>query len=527
MRKASALLLFGFTALFAQTGTRFDVSALDKSANPCVDFYQYACGTWMAKHPIPADMSSYGRMTEIAEQNRLLLKDILEKAAAGGSSRSAVEQKIGDYYAACMDEKAIEERGTAPLKPELERIAAIGNRAGLAEELARLHRIGARGLFGFGAGPDMKNANQNIANLFQGGLTLPDRDYYLKEDAKSTALREKYLAHLRAVFGLLGDSPEAAAAKAQVVMELETGMAKISIDRTSLRNPASRYHKMTRQELGSLAPEFDWDRYFAGTGAVAFDSLNVGMPTFMRGLDAMLHEVPLDKWKVYLAWHYAHSQAEMLPVAFVKANFDFFSHTLAGVKEMRPRWKTCVSAVDGDLGEALGQIYVERAFGADGKARTLKMVDALEEALEKDINELPWMTPATKKQALVKLAAVTNKIGYPDKWRDYSTVEVRRDDALGNSIRANEFAYRRNIGKIGKDVDPSEWGMTPPTVNAYYSPLQNNINFPAGILQPPLFDRTMDDAVNFGAIGAVIGHEMTHGFDDQGRKFDPKGNLNG
>ncbi|MFB3826325.1 MAG: M13 family metallopeptidase [Bryobacteraceae bacterium] len=518
------LALLPCALLLAQEAPRFDVRWMDRSASPCVDFYQYACGTWMAQHPIPGDQVIWGRMNEVAEQNRLILKDILEKAAAA-SQRTAIEQKIGDYYFSCMDEKTIEARGTAPLKAELERIAAMRDRNTMAQTVARLHAIGAAALFRFGASPDLKNSTQNIPVVDQGGLSLPDRDYYLKTDPKSVQLRERYLAHVRNVFLLLGDGAEAAAAKARVVLDLETALAQASLDRVALRNPENRYHKMTAHELESMSPELAWEAYFAATGAPAFESLNIAVPTFMRGMDALLHKTGIDQWKVYLTWHLVHSQIELLPAAFAKENFEFFEKTLLGAREMRPRWKMCVAAVDAGLGEALGRKFVERTFGADGKARTLKMVEALEKALAKDLAELPWMTAATKKQALAKLAAITNKIGYPEKWRDYSALKIERGEAMANSLAANVFARNRNLAKIGKPVDPSEWGMTPPTVNAYYSSLQNNINFPAGILQPPFFDRRMDDPVNFGAIGAVIGHELTHGFDDQGRKFDAQGNL--
>ena len=515
------------TGMLGQSGIspRVDQSTLDRTVNPCVDFYRYACGTWMANHPIPSDQARWGRFDELSERNHQILRQILEKAAVESPSRTPVDQKIGDYYAACMDEKAIDARGLVPLQPELDRIAAIRDRNSLSVEVARLHRLGGGGLFGFSSNADQRNSSQMIAAIFQGGLSLPDRDYYLKTDAKSAKIREQYAAHMEKVFGLLGDAQPEAARKAKIVMDLEKALAQISLDRVSLRDPEKRYHKYTRHELDSLAPELNWDKYFEAAGAPPFESLNVSVPSFMRGLDELLHFRPLEQWKIYLTWHLVHSQADVLPAAFRQASFEFFDRELRGLREMRPRWKRCVAAVDADLGEALGEKFVEQTFGPEGKQRTLEMVAALEKALAKDIQELPWMTTATKEQALTKLRAVAHKVGYPDKWRDYNSMKVVRGDALSNSLAANEFSHDRRMRKIGKDTDPSEWHMTPPTVNAYYSPVENNINFPAGILQPPFFDRRADDAVNFGGIGAVIGHELTHGFDDQGRKFDARGNL--
>jgi putative endopeptidase len=503
----------------------FDAAAMDKTADPCVDFYQYACGTWLAKNPIPADRPEFARFDELEERNLAILHDILEKASVQSPKRTALEQKIGDYYAACMSEADIEKKGIGPIKPELDRIAALANKDGLAEEVARLQRDGANVLFSFSSEQDFKNANAMIASADQGGLGLPDRDYYVKDDQKSVEARQKYLEHVTNMFELLGDSPEPASGKAQVVMSIETGLARASLDVVSRREPAKVYHKMTREQLvASLNPSFGWPVYLADVNAPAIESLNVAVPEFFKALDSLINTTSLDDWKIYLAWHLVHSQAPLLPAAFVNENFEFYGKYLTGAQELRPRWKRCVAFADGDLGEALGQKYVERTFGAEGKQRTLEMVRTIENALGKDIMQLDWMSPATKQKALEKLHAVTNKIGYPDKWRDYSSLKLVRGDAIGNSLRANEFEFHRELDKIGKPVDHTEWQMTPPTVNAYYDDQMNDINFPAGILQPPMFEKNADDAVNFGAIGAVIGHELTHGFDDEGRQFDAKGN---
>ncbi len=503
----------------------FDIHALDTSADPCVDFYQFACGTWMARNPIPPDQSTWSRFNELAERNRANLREILEQYPADDPKRSPVEQRIGDYYASCMDEKAIDQKGVAPLQPELEHIAALPNRDALVEELVRLHGMGVKALFEFGSEQDFKDSTQVIAHADQGGLGLPDRDYYLKEDPKSAETRQKYLAHVEKMFELLGESSAKAAADAKTVMTIETALAKSSLDRVSRRDPVKIYHKLSKQELVSLTPSFAWPKYFEEVSAPPIESLNVSVPEFFKEMETLLKMTSLDDWKTYLRWHLVRAAAPLLPTPFVNEDFNFYRKVLTGAKELRPRWKRCVDFTDGELGEALGQKYVEKTFGAQGKERTLQMVQALEKALAEDLNELAWMTPTTKEQALKKLHAITNKIGYPGKWRDYSSVKIVRGDALGNSQRASEFEFQRQLAKIGKPVDRTEWEMTPPTVNAYYDPQMNNINFPAGILQPPFFDNRMDDAVNFGAIGAVIGHELTHGFDDQGRQFDPEGNL--
>jgi putative endopeptidase len=505
---------------FGQTG--FDPAALDKSVSPCSDFYQFACGDWLKNNPIPSDQSVWGRFTELRERNQRNLRDLLETSAAK-TTRTPVEQKIGDYFTSCMDEKAIDAKGIAPFKPTLERISAVASKSDLTAELVRLHMNGVNAMFNISSGQDFKDATEMIAHVDQGGLGLPERDYYFKQDAKSADLRKRYVAHIAKMFELLGDNSAAAQKKAATVMSIETALAKGHLDVTARRDPNKIYHRMPVKDLAALTPAIDWTRYLAGVGAPV-TTLNVAVPEFFKALEAQIRTESLDDWKVYLTWHALHAAAPLLPSAFVNENFDFYSNTLTGAKELKPRWKRCVEYVDADLGEALGQKYVEATFGEQGKERTLKMVRALEKALEKDIQQLDWMTPATKKRALEKLHAISNKIGFPEQWRQY-TFEVKKGDLLGNSERANTFEFKRQMAKIGKPVDKKEWLMTPPTVNAYYDPQNNNINFPAGILQPPFFDTKMDDAVNFGAIGAVIGHELTHGFDDEGGRFDAKGNL--
>jgi putative endopeptidase len=502
-----------------------DLKAVDSSADPCVDFYQYACGTWMKNNPIPPDQSRWGRFSVLQERNRDILRQILEEAARPDPNRGPVEQEIGDYYAACMDEAAINRKGLAPLEPELARIRGLKSKSQLADEVAHLHRSGVPALFEFGSGQDFKDSNAVIAQLDQGGLGLPDRDYYLKNDPKSAELRQKYLAHVAKMFELAGRKPAEAKAAAATVMEIETALAKGSLDLVSRRDPEKVYHRMDKGEAEKLSPDFRWVQFFTDSGAPEFRSINVASPDFFRAMDAAIGKFTLDEWKTYLTWHLLHSEAPLLPAAFVDENFSFYGKALTGAEELRPRWKRCVSLTDNQLGEALGRKFVERTFGAEGKQRTLQMVDALEKALGEDLEKLPWMTPETRQQAMVKLKAITNKIGYPERWRDYSSVKIARDDAIGNGFRADAFEFQRQLRKIGQPVDRVEWQMTPPTVNAYYDPQMNNINFPAGILQPPFYDNAADNAMNFGGIGGVIGHELTHGFDDQGRQFDAQGNM--
>jgi putative endopeptidase len=513
------------TSSSTKPGPGFSLDNIDKSADPCVDFYQYACGNWMKNSEIPADRPSWQSFSELDEGNLGIERSILEKAAAGGSTRNAIDQKIGDLYGSCMDEKAVNEKGIAPLKPELDRVAAVKDKGALIDEVAHVHLSGASPLFNFYSNSDLHDANTEIAYIDQGGLSLPDRDYYLKDDARMVEMRKHYVAYVTEMFTLAGQSAQQAADSASTVLRIETALAKAAMDRTERRDPKKRDHKMKRDEAVALAPNLSLNRFFSGVGAPAFTELNVGNPDFFKQINGVVEAESLDSLKTYVTWKVLRDSAEWLSQPFVNADFKM-RQALTGQKQIQDRWKRCIELVDGSLGEALGQRYVELTFGTDGKQRMLKMVDALEKSLNEDIQGLDWMSPETKKQANVKLQAIRNKIGYPDVYRDYSSVVIKPNDLLGNVERATEFESKRQIAKINKPLDRNEWGMTPPEVNAYYSPARNEIVFPAGILQPPFFDKKMDDAVNFGGIGLVIGHELTHGFDDQGRKFDPTGNLN-
>ncbi len=522
------VVIVPLAAAFSQTAPAnhqpvLDVTSMDTTVNPCTDFYTYSCGGWMKKNPIPPDQTSWGVYSKLEDENKLILREILESAATTDPGRDTVKEKIGDYYAACMDEKAIDAAGSRPLKADLDRIERLGSKRGIAEVAAAM--ISDNVLFDFRSDQDYKDSTQVIAEADQGGLGLPDRDFYLKTDAKLVELRKAYLAQVRKMFELLGDKPGVAAAEARTVMRIETALAKASLTRVERRDPKKVYHKMTRQALVALSPTFHWNEYLAKVGLPSVRALNVATPEFFKAMNAELEKEDLGSWKAYLRWHLVHADAPYLSPAFVNADFDFYGKALRGAEELEPRWKRCVGYVDNDLGEALGQAYVERSFSPEAKQRAQKMVKEIEGAMQRDMESLPWMSPTTKQHALEKLHAVANKIGYPDKWRDYSALAIARDDEMGNVLRARAFEFHRQLAKIGKPVDRGEWQMTPPTVNAYYDPQKNDINFPAGTLQPPVFDPNSDAAPNYGDTGGTIGHELTHGFDDEGRQFDAQGNL--
>jgi endothelin-converting enzyme/putative endopeptidase len=501
-----------------------DKGAIDTAGDPCTDFYQYACGNWNASHPLPADRSRYGRFNELDDHNQKISLDILQSAAAK-KDRSELEQKIGDFYTSCMDTAAIAKQGLDPLKPELDRIAGMKDMAGIVVEMARLHRLGVGVVFAFGAESDPKDSSRTIANLANGGFSLPDRDYYLKPEPKFVETRQHYLQHLRNMFQLAGDKPQAASLKATMVLDFETALAKDSLDRVSLRDPDKTYHLLPRTQLATLYASFPWDAYFQAVGAPAFESLGVTYPDGLKQLAGDLGSQSIDAWQAYFSYYLLRAAAPALPPAFEDEYFDFWQRYLAGVKEPRPREIRCAIATDRALGDLLGQKYVHAAFGAEARTQITALVEGLERALGDDISSLPWMTDDTRAAAIVKLKAITNNVGYPRKWRDYAKVSIAPGDYLGNILRSAENSAGQRIGKIGQPTDKTEWNMTPPTVNASYSPQYNSINFPAGILQPPFFDPARDMAANYGGIGSVIGHEMTHGFDDQGRKYDAAGNL--
>lgn len=504
-----------------------DTAFLDRSVSPCADFYKFACGNWIKLNPIPADQPRWDVYAKLHTDNLRYLWGILEEAAKPSPARSPNQQKIGDYFNSCMEEGAVEKAGSAPLRSELNAIAALQKVKDLPPLLARLHLISSEGgaLFSFSASQDFADSNQEIGFAAASGLGLPDRDYYVKTDAKSQETRAKYLEHVARTFQLLGDNPAQAKTEAQTVMQIETALAQASLTRVEKRDPYKLFHKLSDTELEKLTPSFLWPVYWGALGIPVQGVVNVTEPKFFQEVEHLLETRSMDDWKTYLRWHLAREKSPFLSSAFVREHFDFYSKYLRGVQELPPRWKRCVQYVDRDLGEALGQVFVAKTFTPETKARTLAMTKEIEKAMQTDLQQLTWMGPETKKQALAKLETIVNKIGYPDKWRNYSSVDIERGDFLGDVNRSIVFESKRELAKIGKPVDRAEWGMTPPTVNAYYDPQMNDINFPAGVLQPPLFDPKLDDAPNYGNTGSTIGHELTHGFDDEGRQFDAHGNL--
>jgi putative endopeptidase len=503
-----------------------DLASMDKTADPCVNFYQYSCGGWKKNNPIPPDQTSWSVYGKLYQDNLVFLKGILEQAATDSGQHDAVTRQIGDFYAACMDEATAEKEGITPVSSDLEVIANLKSTKEIAPVAARLQQAFGRSvLFGAGSTQDPDNSELVIAEIDQGGLGLPDRDYYTKEDAKSRETRGRYLQHVQKVFELMGEAPDAAKKDADTVMQLETALAKASLTRVDRRDPYKLKHKMKFTDLTELAPNFDWKTYYSTSEYPQFEIMNVATPDFFKELNAKLASEPLDNWKTYLRFHVVDSASPFLSSKFVDENFAFYRQYLRGAKEQQPRWKRCVSYADRQLGEALGQVYVAKVFSPELKQSTLDMVRRIEDSMAIRIQQLDWMSPETKQQALNKLHGIRNKIGYPDKWRDYSSVKISRTDFAGNMARASEFEHHRDFNKIGKPVDHGEWDMSPPTVNAYYNPQMNDINFPAGVLQPPLYDAKMDAAPNYGNTGGTIGHELTHGFDDEGSQYDSTGNL--
>ncbi len=524
---SAVLLCLASQAALAETAGDnlvLESRTMDRKANPCTDFFQYANGKWLADNPIPADRSRYSAYDEVMERNLRDLKAIVEEAGKADKQSGAV-RLVGDFYHSGMDEAAIEAAGAKPIAPMLKSIAAIGSRQALTDALAEQSRMGMQPLYTFFVDQDARNTLRYIPQLAQGGIGLPDRDYYVKTDAKTKKIREQYLAHVEKMFTLLGESAKEAKADAATVMRMETRLARASMTNVEQRDPQATYHLMDLATFSALDKHIDWARYFGQIGLAQPGDMNVAQPKFFAEADRMLETVPLKDWQTYLRWNLIHNSAPSLSNTFVEANFDFYGRILAGTKEMQPRWKRVLRTIDGEAGEALGELYVARSFGPDAKAAALEMVGNIKTAMRDDINGLVWMTPETKKRAMEKLDTLSVKIGYPDKWRDYSSLTITPDDYAGNVLRANEFEFKRNLGKLGKPIDRNEWGMTPPTVNAYYNPTMNEIVFPAGILQPPLFHVKADAAANYGNTGATIGHELTHAFDDQGRQYDANGNL--
>jgi len=544
VRRFLPLLLTGFAAGQSNSAqpssapqlSHFDPAQVDRSLDPCTDFYQFTCKKWMASNPIPPDQVNWWLGSKLMIWNQSVVRNILDESSVNDAARNPAQQKIGDYYSSCMNEDEINKKGLAPIKPALDRIDALRNKAQLAEELAYLHEItfalapgtnsgSNTALFGFSSGQDLDDASKVVAVVDQGGLGLPDRSYYLNADQKSTDLRQQYVEHLGKTFQLLGEDAAKASADAKIVMAIETSLATSSMDIVKRRDPANLNHKLSSAELAVLTPSFSWKQYLDTIGAPTTDHYLVATPDFFKGVNQLIDDHSLDDWKTYLRWQLVNAASPLLSTAFADEKFDFYGRALQGQKAQRPRWRRCVQNVNRDLDEALGEEYVARAFAGDRKQQMLKLVHDLEAALNTDIQHIDWMTPPTRKAALAKLATIEDKIGYPDHWRDYSALSIDRSDALGNAFRSSQFEFRRQLAKIGKPVDRSEWSFSASVPNAYYDPQLNTIIFPAAILQPPLFDSQADPAANYGAVGAIIGHELTHGFDDEGSKFDGTGNL--
>jgi len=503
-----------------------DKSLIDAKADPCVDFYQYACGNWSKLYPIPNDSPYSDQFYNLSQYNRQVLHGILESTAANDPSRDATRQEIGDYYASCMDEAAVQKKGLDALQPELQRIDKLTSKAQLPELLAHYQLINVNAFVGYGSQQDFEDATQTIAVATQGGLGLPEKDYYFRTGAKDEEIRKQYVQHVANVLKLLGSSETKAAAEAAAIMKLETALAKVSLDITAQREPHNIYHMMPLKQLQALTPSFDWSRLYAATDSPVFTKINVAEPEFFPGMNRIIDETDLPTIKAYLRWQLISSLAgTILPKALDEEKFDFYGRKLAGTPEQEIRWKRCVRSTDGALPEALGKVYVEKYFSTGSKEKAVQMIHDIEAAMDRDIDSLDWMGAATKARAKEKLSLIANKVGYPNNWRDYSKLEIVRGDAFGDNLRAAEFESRRQLAKIGKPVDREEWLTSTPTVNAYYNPSMNDINFPAGVLQKAFFDAVAPDALNYGHIGLFMGHEITHGFDDEGRQFDGQGNL--
>lgn len=521
---ATAVLLSLWTPIFAQTKA-FDTNRMNTDADACTDFFEYANGNWVKNTPIPPAYSRWGSFNILQDNNQQVLHTILEDVSKAKNPKGSDAQLIGDFYATCMDEATIEAAGTTPLQKYFKEIDKINNAESVAKTVAMLHAAGLPSLFGFGVQADAKNSTMNIANAGQGGLSLPNRDFYTKDDAKSVETRTKFVEYVTNMFKLLGDGADAASANAKTVMDVQMRLAKASKAPVELRNPEARYNKKSLDELASLTPNFSWKTYMKIRGVPPVKEVNVGQPAFFTEVDKMITDVPADQWKTYFRWMVLNASAGLLPKAFVDENFNFFSRYLQGAKEQQPRWRRCVGATDGAVGEALGKEFVKKNFTPEAQKRMGELIDNLFAAYRERIPTLNWMSPETRQKALAKLNSYQRKIGFNSNPRGYAGLRIDRKSFFENARSVSKFEIARNLRDAGQKVDKTRWGMTPPTVNAYYNPSFNEIVFPAGILQPPFFNFAADDAINYGAIGAVIGHEITHGFDDQGSQFDADGNL--